>query len=382
MSAPNRAVLRFLASIGRPAEAELYLSLYRAERPESFAVIAVDPEVMGVAGDALAVDLEFLAELGLSPILALAGAEQAAQLAGGLARLAEASDPAGAAEIARRGRIPIVLVAGDGELAGLAAAVATRKLILLGPHGRMVRAGGGGEAHGVTPRDPATRSGGDLGGGEPLSIVDLSAELAELLAPGALSHAHRRLLERARALVDGVPHAMGVAVTSPLDLLRELFTVRGAGTLVRRGTQVAAHRDLGAVDRARLSALVEAAFGRPLRADFWARPIERVYVAGDYRGAAVVSPTAEGAYLTKLAVDAPARGEGVGRDLWRALTSDYPTFYWRARSDNPIASWYQEQCDGMVKRGAWRVFWRGLEPARIPAAIAAAEASPVDFDQG
>jgi len=361
MSTPNRAVLRFLASIGRPAEAELYLSLYRAERPESFAVIAVDPEVMGVAGDALAVDLEFLAELGLSPILALAGAEQAAQLAGGLARLAEASDPAGAAEIARRGRIPIVLVAGDGELAGLAAAVATRKLILLGPHGRMVRAGGG---------------------GEPLSIVDLSAELAELLAPGALSDAHRRLLERARALVDGVPHAMGVAVTSPLDLLRELFTVRGAGTLVRRGTQVAAHRDLGAVDRARLSALVEAAFGRPLRADFWARPIERVYVAGDYRGAAVVSPTAEGAYLTKLAVDAPARGEGVGRDLWRALTSDYPTFYWRARSDNPIASWYQEQCDGMVKRGAWRVFWRGLEPARIPAAIAAAEASPVDFDQG
>ena len=358
MSTPNRAVLRFLASIGRPAEAELYLSLYRAERPESFAVIAVDPEVMGVAGDALAVDLEFLAELGLSPILALAGAEQAAQLAGGLARLAEASDPAGAADIARRGRIPIVLVAGDGDLAALAAAVATRKLILLGPHGRMVRAGSG----------------------EALSIVDLSAELDELLAPGALSDPHRRLLERARALVDGVPHAMGVAVTSPLDLLRELFTVRGAGTLVRRGTQVAAHGDLAAVDPARLAALVEAAFGRPLRADFWTRPIERVYVAGDYRGAAVVSPTAEGAYLTKLAVDAPARGEGIGRDLWRALTRDYPTFYWRARADNPIASWYQEQCDGMAKRGAWRVYWRGLEPARIPAAIAAAEASPIDFD--
>ena len=266
MSAPNRAVLRFLASIGRPAEAELYLSLYRAERRESFAVIAVDPEVMGVAGDALAVDLEFL------------------------------------------------------------------------------------------------------------------AELDELLAPGALSDPHRHLLERARVLVDGVPHALGVAVTSPLDLLRELFTVRGAGTLVRRGTQVASHRDLAAVDRARLAELVEAAFGRPLRADFWARPIERVYVAGDYRGAAVVSPTSEGAYLTKLAVDAPARGEGIGRDLWRALTRDYPTFYWRARADNPIASWYQEQCDGMVKRGAWRVYWRGLEPARIPAAVAAAEASPVDFD--
>ena len=355
MSAPNRAVLRFLASIGRPAEAELYLSLYRAERPESFAVIAVDPEVLGVAGDALAVDLEFLAELGLSPVLALAAAEQAAQLAGGLARLVEAADPAGAADIARRGRIPIVLVAGDGDLAALAAAVATRKVVLLGAHGRMMRAG------------------------EPLSIIDLSAELDELLAPGVLSDPHRRLLQRARALVDGVPHPMSVAVTSPLDLLRELFTVRGAGTLVRRGVQVATHRDLAGVDRARLAALVEAAFGRPLRADFWSRPIDRIYVAGDYRGAAVVSPTPQGPYLTKLAVDAPARGEGVGRDLWRALCRDHATFYWRARSDNPIASWYQEQCDGMVKRGAWRVYWRGLEPSLVPAAVAAAEAAPVDF---
>jgi len=356
MSAPNRAVLRFLASIGRPAEAELYLSLYRAERAESFAVIAVDPEVLGVAGDALAVDLEFLAELGLSPILALGGAAQAAQLAGGLARLAEAADPAGAAEIARRGRIPIVLCAGDGDLGALAAAVATHKVVLLGPHGRMVRDGQG------------------------ISIVDVTSEYDELVAPGVLSDPHRRLLERARALVDAVPHAMTVAVTSPLELLRELFTVRGAGTLVRRGAAVAVHRDLAAIDRARLAALVEAAFGRPLRADFWSRPVERIYLAGDYRGAAVVSPTAEGPYLSKLAVDTPARGEGIGRDLWRALTRDHATFYWRSREGNPITSWYQELCDGMVKRGAWRVYWRGLAPDRIPGAVAAAESAPVDFD--
>ena len=358
MTTPNRAVLRFLASIGRPAEAELYLSLYRAERPESFAVIAVDADVLGVAGDALAVDLEFLAELELSPIVALASAEQAAQLAGGLARLAEASDPAGAADIARRGRIPIVLVAGDGDLAGLAAAVATRKLVLLGPHGRMVRAGSG----------------------EPLSIVDLSAELAELEAPGVLSDAHRRLLERAHALVDGVPHPMAVAVTSPLDLLRELFTVRGAGTLVRRGVPVTRHESLATVDQTGLTALIEGAFGRPLRPSFWQRTMGRIYLAGDYRGAAIVDSTANGAYLSKLAVDAPARGEGIGRDLWRALTRDYPALYWRSRLSNPIGSWYQEQCDGMARVDPWRIYWRGLQPIALPHAIAAACAAPVDFD--
>src|SRR5690606_11830800 len=70
MNPPSRLVLRFLASVGRPAEAELYLSLFRAERPESFALIAVDRDVTGVLAEALAVDLEFLAELGLTPVLA------------------------------------------------------------------------------------------------------------------------------------------------------------------------------------------------------------------------------------------------------------------------------------------------------------------------
>ena len=173
---------------------------------------------------------------------------------------------------------------------------------------------------------------------------------------------------------------MTVAVTSPLELLRELFTVRGAGTLIRRGAAVTRHDDYAAIDLDRLTTLIETSFGRRLDPAFWRRPVERVYIAGDYRGAAIVTPTDEGPYLSKLAVDAPARGEGIGRDLWRALTRDVPTFYWRARGENPIASWYLEQCDGMARIDSWRVYWRGLDPARIPAAIAAALAAPLDLD--
>jgi bifunctional N-acetylglutamate synthase/kinase len=363
VTAPSQLVHRFLASVGRPAEAELYLSLFRAERRESFAVIAVDGEVAGVAADALAVDLEFLAELGLSPILVFESDEQAAQMAAWLGPgvRAEVVDSPAAASLARQGGIPLVSLPGEqepAELARLCGELATRKVVLLGADSGLARSGG-----------------------ESLSIVDLTAEWGELAAPGALSsERHLELLGRARALIDAVPHAMTVAVTSPLDLLRELFTVRGAGTLVRRGATVAVYPGLGELDRGRLGELIESAFGRRLRPDFWTRPVERAYVAGDYRGAALVAPTVEGPYLTKLAVDAPARGEGFGRDLWRVLCRDYPALFWRSRPDNPIVPWYQEQCHGMVKVGPWHVYWRGLEVERIAAAIQVARAAPPDFE--
>ena len=356
MTAPSQLVLRFLASVGRPAEAELYLSLFRAERRESFAVIAVDGAVAGVAADALAVDLEFLSELGLSPILAFETAGQAAAMSAWLdpSARAEVVDRQAAGPLARQGGIPLVALSGNGELARLCAELGTRKLVLLGADSGLARAG------------------------ERLSIIDVTAEWDEVA--GSLSARHLDLLSRARDLIDAVPHAMTVAVTSPLDLLRELFTVRGAGTLVRRGQTVTVNEGLAGLDRARLGQLIESAFDRKLLPDFWTRPIERAYLAGDYRGAALVAPTAEGPYLSKLAVGAPARGEGVGRDLWRVLCRDYPALFWRSRPDNPITSWYQEQCHGMVKVGPWYVYWRGLAEERIAAAIQVARAAPPDFE--
>ena len=356
---PSSAVVhRVLASIGRPAEAELYLSLFRAERPEAFALIAVDVEVAGIAEDALAVDLEVLAELGLTPVVAFEDAGQAAHLAAWLGDAVPGGvvAPADAAAAARAWRIPLVANP-PGELGALAAALGSRKVVLLGA------------SSGITPP----------GAADALSMVDLNVELDDLLADGALPPDQQGLLRDAAALIDAARHPMTVAVTSPLDLLRELFTVRGAGTLIRRGVPVAAHDSIDAIDRARLHQLIEDSFGRALRPEFWARPLERIFIAGDYRGAAVVTPSPHGGYLSKLAVGAAARGEGIGRDLWRALVRDYPCLTWRSRARNPIASWYQEQCDGMVKLGDWNVYWRGLAADLIPAAVTAASEAPVDF---
>jgi bifunctional N-acetylglutamate synthase/kinase len=74
-----------------------------------------------------------------------------------------------------------------------------------------------------------------------------------------------------------------------------------------------------------------------------------------------------------------AQGEGMGRDIWQAMVLDQPSVIWRARSKNPICSWYAWQCDGMVRRGYWTVYWRGVEPDRIPEVVELMLARPDDF---
>ncbi|MEZ4368845.1 MAG: hypothetical protein R2939_21585 [Kofleriaceae bacterium] len=375
-NAAQDVVLRFLASIGRPAEAEAYLQRFQRDTPARFAVVHVSDAVIRDAFDALIVNLRFLVELGLRPVLAFGalgprGARRAAErvrdaLAGTIAATVTTADAAGA--LATAGGLALVpLVAGADDAAGddarfdrlaaLASALGTGKLVFL-----------------------SRRSGLQPAGGRVESIIDL-AEIPAV-AP-RLSPSQRQLLRQTARVIEQVGHPLTVAITSPLDLLRELFTVKGAGTLVRRGSVISRATRWDDLDGDRLVALIEDAFGRRLAPGFRERPFHTAFVAGDYRGAALVVDTPLGPYLSKFAVTTMARGEGVGRDLWRALIAAYPKLFWRSRADNPITSWYREQCDGLQRLTAagspWVVLWRGLPPTELAAAIAHCLATPPDF---
>jgi acetylglutamate kinase len=389
---PREVVLRFLASIGRPAEAAQYLQVFQHERPEQFAVIHVSDAVAANGLDALLASLRFLAQLDLHPVLVLGvvtprGARRAAErVAAALApTAAQVAAPGDAAAIARAGGIAVVplLEDADGAKSGR----------MVGSAGRP--SGGANDEDGRFDalRDLVTalgttkliflgrRSGLQPTGGPVVSLVDVTVDLPELaprLAPSA-----KKLLRQVARILDQVPHRLTVSVTSPLDLLRELFTVKGAGTLIRRGSRVERHASWATLDADRLVALIEEAFGRPLVPGFRGRPFAAAFVADDYRGAAIVDDTALGPYLSKFAVTTVARGEGVGRDLWRPLVADYPRLYWRSRTDNPITSWYREQCDGFqritIGGVPWVALWRGLPAGEVAAAIEYCATAPPDF---
>ncbi len=397
-AAPADVVLTFLESLGRRSEAELYLKLFRKLPKESFAIIAPGGAVVRYGLGSLVEQLKFLTDLDLvAPVLLglydpESGAASSERLlkrlpAVGLDPCPHAADEPGlesrVRDELRAGRVPIVhFTQAEGigfeqrvqRIAELARALETRKFVMLRRRGGLGRRGD--RPLELAPGQPLPAVNGRL------SVINLRTDGQALLSAKLLPKRELELLDTARQLIDLVsPLPLLVSVTSPLNLLKELFTVKGAGTLVKRGAQVERHDSYQTVQTERLKALLEQSFGKALGAEFFNEPPLAVYVDAEYRAAAIITPGtgATVPYLSKFAVLPEAQGEGMGNDLWQAMQRDFPSLYWRTRPDNPIAAWYGSVCDGFVRRKQWHVFWRGLEPGQVPEIIADAEARPADF---
>ena len=399
-------VLRFLSSIGRPREFDQYLRLFTAER-HRFALIVVSDAVVGDALAALVADIRFLVQLGLFPTLvfgaadpkgaprriervrAALGADVPTTIVGIDEAMSDSNDSAVSLVL-----LPRSGVEGPGSedidarfaaLADLAKQREVRKVVFLGrrsglqpPNGRVVSLidlpphSQGSAAHLSDPGKSLTR-------GE-AEVCGISSDHERYRS--AFRGHQASLYGQIARMFDLVPHAFTVSVTSPLDLLRELFTVKGAGTLVRRGLPVSRYDSWAAIDSDRVRNLIAEAFGRALRVDFGMEPMH-IYVAGDYRGLAVITHTPHGPYLSKFAVPLIARGEGVGGDLWRALTAHLPRLFWRSRSENEINSWYGQIAEGMAKfeRGQqlWCGWWRGHSLLDVPALVKFCSQAEDDF---
>lgn len=378
-------IQRFLESVGQKADVDLYLRLFRAQEKESFALIAADAQIVRTALDPFHFDLRILAGLGLCPVVLLGlfdakdADRQAARVYDWLiedqvparvlssARGAEGETATAIRELVNSGTIPLVSLEAardastDGRfdvLSALASRLGTRKVVFLS----------------------ATR-GLEREGAPHISDVNLTTDYERLLgAKGQLAPRHHTLLRQAKGLLDEVPHRMNIAVVSPLALLRELFTISGAGTLIRKGSRVDGRSTFEHVDVPRLRSLLESAFGRMLRPEALERGVEHLFIEENYLGAVVLNSSPVGPYLSKFAVERTAQGDGIGGDIWNVMVRKYPSFFWRARPDNPITPWYARQCDGLARFADWHVFWCGLSPERIPSAIGYALAQPADFE--
>ena len=226
----------------------------------------------------------------------------------------------------------------------------------------------------------STSSGLERRGSPRIDVVNLNTDYDHLLTSSDLARRHQIVLRRTKALLDAVPHRMTVTVVNPLHLLRELFTVSGAGTLVRKGSRIETHRQLATLDQPKLEALIESAFGRKLRATGLAQPWERIYVEENYRGAAMLVNSPVGVYLSKFAVERQAQGEGIGGDIWNVMLRDYSRFFWRGRPDNPIDPWYNRKCDAMVRMQDWHVYSYGVDFPDLPGIIEYATTQPLDLE--
>jgi ribosomal protein S18 acetylase RimI-like enzyme len=365
----NKTIRLFLDSIGRREEYEYYLERFRSDDSKAFALLCPLSAGFDDAASVFAFDLEFLLRLELAPVILLCGPD-----AGRMRELLFAGSHPFAAfpinvdgphvedpssrildflqDCRRRSRV-MVLVDPSTPLED-----ALQRLVpLVSRRVHFIRVGGG-------LHDAA---------GEPLNYYYLrQPEVATLAQPD-------------RALVDLAGHLLArdagahISVASPLQLLEELFTVKGAGCLIRTGSMIHEYSNWCGTDTERLVALLERSFGRALVSRKFLDRVSNLYIEEAYRGAALLEPHADAMYLSKFAVDEAARGEGLAIELWRAVTRNHKALFWRSRVRNPINHWYEKQADGHHRTGEWRIFWRGVRPDDIPSLIAFALNQEEDF---
>ncbi len=263
-------MLTFLESVGRRSEAEFYLRLFLKLPPESFGIIAPGATVIRYALGSLVEQLKFLADLGLHApvVLGLYDPDQAAasserllkrvQLQGMEAYSHEMGEEGLAEKLRaelRADRLPVVhfrAIEGQtiddrlNQLGELARELDTRKFMLLRRRGGLKP---------LTPRRLELAPGYFLptDGGR-ISIINLRTDRAGIVPGKTLPKRDSEYSPRPERFDRSYRNPRRSWRASPRrsTCSKELFTVKGAGTLIKLGSAVSRHRSYVNLDIERL----------------------------------------------------------------------------------------------------------------------------------
>ena len=252
----------------------------------------------------------------------------------------------------RSGAVPVLTCLGEspsGQVLNINADIATRELVWkLRPHKVIFLSPTGG----LLDRQDRI-----------ISAVSLTNDYEALMKQPWVHSGMRLKLQQINEMLQKLPDDTSVSITSASHLTRELFTYRGAGTLVRKGEAINVFRDPDAETLTRVKTLVESSFQRTLRDDWFGNldnPLVLLSETG--RAAAIMTEGVDGVpYLDKFTVTSEAQGEGLGAAVWQVVRARYPALYWRSRNTNPITPWYFLQADTSDRSDGWVVFTIGVE---------------------
>ncbi|NNK38168.1 MAG: acetylglutamate kinase [Xanthomonadales bacterium] len=413
MAEIRRVVNQVLSQLGTSREARYYLKQY-SEDDLQFAVIKIGGAVLDEETEALAAALGFLANLGLMPII-LHGAGPQLDVAleeasidtvkrRGLRvttpevmevarpviyranrRLVHALEDQGVRaqgiqhgvfvcdyldreelglvgdirrvdleairEVVNRGVLPVVACLGEsptGQVMNINADIAARELIWkVEPHKIIFLTGTGGLL------DESGRI---------ISAISLRTDYEWLVEQDWVHSGMLLKLEQIKQLLSGLPDSASVSITSVDSLAKELFTHRGAGTLIRIGEEILERHEFTPELREKATALLEQSFERTLKPGYFdALPLECVLCSESFGAMAIVLKGVDGVpYLDKFAVTPEAQGAGLGAAVWQALVHRCPKLYWRSRTRNPVTPWYFDQADASFTEDQWVAFSAGI----------------------
>ena len=251
-----------------------------------------------------------------------------------------------------RGVLPVVACLGEsptGQVMNINADIAARELIWeVKPHKIIFLTGTGGLLD---------------ENGRIISAISLRTDFEWLIGQDWVHSGMQLKLEQIGQLLSGLPDSASVSITSVGSLAKELFTHRGAGTLIRKGEEIIEFNEFTDELKRKSTRLLEQSFGRELKDNYYDQlQIECVLASESFGAMAIVLKGIDGVpYLDKFAVTPEAQGAGLGAAVWQALVHRCPQLYWRSRTQNPVTPWYFDQADAGFTADHWVAFSVGIE---------------------
>ncbi|MCG8570041.1 MAG: hypothetical protein MJB14_07850 [Spirochaetes bacterium] len=171
-----------------------------------------------------------------------------------------------------------------------------------------------------------------------------------------------------------------VVISSAVDILKEIFTIKGSGTYIKN-YQIQSALKLDDQLKIKLSGLLENSFHKKLISSYFKADIEEVFFQKNFEAVAIIKKLQEYHYLCKFAVAPFRSGTGLGKAIWNQLRNKYDSLIWRAKSTNPINTFYLNQCQGMIKRKNWHVFWINIPDEKILELVNLIDQLPASFEE-
>lgn len=190
----------------------------------------------------------------------------------------------------------------------------------------------------------------------------------------SLAHITGGMLLKIEEIKDLLKTALdcAVVITSAEDLLKELFTISGRGTFIK-SHDISSTRDKNKIDMHKLKALLESSFEKKLVAEYFDEDITEIIYEKNYDGAAIIKTVNSIPYLDKFAVSKPCQGTGLGKSIWAEVAGKYPKLILRATKDNTANSFYFRNCEGMIKKSHWNIYWNNIKEDELFSVIEAVE---------
>ncbi|PFH62275.1 hypothetical protein XA68_14270 [Ophiocordyceps unilateralis] len=210
------------------------------------------------------------------------------------------------------------------------------------------------------------------GGNHKISQINLDEEFDDFMSQPWCRHGMRLKIKQIKELLDTLPRSSSVAIIHPSDLLKELFTDSGAGTLIRRGNKirrVTSVSDFGDVaglkatlirDREGLDA--EATVDRWV--EFLAENPFTAYFDEALQCLAIVMPPGNGRPMSTLATLTITKSgwlTKVAENVFAAIKEDYPSLVWTVNGADENLAWFFEKADGSFTINGSVLFYYGCE---------------------